>query len=82
MINEKKGIRNIKLDKNYIDNILLKLKKYFGQNLYDSINNKIQMLLNQHQQKIEEEKKIGDSQPIYFVDEEKIIRNSQIFIDV
>ena len=30
MINEKKGIRNIKLDKNYIDNILLKLKKYFG----------------------------------------------------
>ena len=82
MIHEKKGIRNIKLDKNYINNILLKLKKYFGQNLYDSINNKIQMLLNQHQQKIEEEKKIGDSQPIYFVDEEKIIRNSQIFIDV
>ena len=30
MIHEKKGIRNIKLDKNYINNILLKLKKYFG----------------------------------------------------
>ena len=81
MIHEKKGIRNIKLDKNYINNILLKLKKYFGQNLYNSINNKIQMLLNQHQQKIEEEKKIGDSLPIYFVDEEKIIQNSQIFIE-
>ena len=81
MIHEKKGKRNIKIDKNYINNILLKLKKYFGQNLYNSINNKIQMLLNQHQQKIEEEKKIGDSLPIYFVDEEKIIQNSQIFIE-
>ena len=81
MIHEKKGKRNIKIDKNYINNILLKLKKYFGQNLYNSINNKIQMLLNQHQQKIEEEKKIGDPQPIYFVDEEKIIQNSQIFIE-
>ena len=81
MIHEKKGKRNIKIDKNYINNILLKLKKYFGQNLYNSINNKIQMLLNQHQQKIEEEKKIGDRLPIYFVDEEKIIQNSQIFIE-
>ena len=30
MIHEKKGKRNIKIDKNYINNILLKLKKYFG----------------------------------------------------